>query len=459
MPSNSNLIDRVASQCVSLFPQNASILAAISGGGDSTGLLFILHRLKERLGIQRLGVIHVNHGLRGAASDADEQFTSDLAKKFDLPFFTKKLSGHSLHASGMEEWARQARYSFFLEVKKREGFDCIATGHTASDQAETVFFRLMRGTGLRGLRGVQSRRDDGVVRPLLGIWGHELRSWLKENNIPFRHDSSNDDRTFTRNRIRHEQLPLLDRREKNASLNLVRISEKAQEFWKIFGPQIEQWIRKNVKRGADSFRLRKEGLTDLIHAPEGLRSIFDEYGIPADSLHIDELPAQAARKSGTFLLPGGWRFLVERDTVLFCKGAPGKAPAFSCMLAVPGHTGCPEKKVFFTVEETGHPAGKIPRDNHTVLLDRTSCGDVLVYRSWTERDRFQPLGSSSSVTVREFLAKQKIASFDRPGMGVVEGKEGRIVWIPGVRIAHACRLTSASRKLLKISYQSFPPII
>lgn len=459
MPSNTNLIDRVFSQTVSLISPQSSILAAVSGGGDSTALLFILWRLKEQLGIQRLGVIHVNHGLRGAASDADERFVAGLAKKFDLPFFLKQLSGHSLHDSGMEEWARHERYSFFHEVGKREGYEYIATGHTASDQAETLLFRLMRGTGLRGLRGIQARRDDGVVRPVLGIWSRELRSWLRENDIPFQHDTSNDDRTFSRNRIRHDLLPLLDRREKNASLKLVLIAAKVQEFWKIFGPQIEKWKLTNVRRGADSFRLKKAGLADKIHAPEGLLSVFNEYGIPADSMHLDQISAQAARKSGTLLLPGGWRYLIERNTMLFCKGHPVKTPAFRHVLAVPGRTDCRDLNSFFMVEERVAPAGKIPQDNITVLLDRAVCGDTLTYRSWNDKDRFEPLGSSSSVTVREFLAKQKIASVDRPGTGVVEGKEGRILWIPGVRIAQACRLTTGSRKLLKISYQSCPPII
>jgi tRNA(Ile)-lysidine synthase len=458
VPSNNHLIERVALHCAGLFPQEVSLLAAVSGGGDSTALLLILHCLKERLGIDRLGVVHVNHGLRGAASDADESFAAGLAERLGAPFFHKKLAGRLLHDSGIEEWARRERYVFFHAVKEREGYDFIATGHTADDQAETLLFRLMRGTGIRGLRGVLASREDGVVRPVLGLWRHELNSWLKDQKVSFRHDASNDDRAFSRNRIRHDLLPLLNQREKGASEKLVQIAGKAQEFWKVFEPRVGAWIGKYVGKSEGSFRIKKEGFSDRLHASEGLRSVFEDYCIPVDSLHIDEVASRASRKSGFLLLPGGWRYYFQSDMILFCKDPPGAAPAFSCPLAVPGCTVCPERQVRFVVKELASPAEKVPRDNLTVLLDRNICGDRLTFRSWNRTDRFQPLGSGSSTTVREFLAKQKIALIERQGRGIVEGKGGKIVWIPGVRIAHACRLTPGSRKLLKISYQSCPLI-
>jgi tRNA(Ile)-lysidine synthase len=314
----------------------------------------------------------------------------------------------------------------------------------------------MRGTGLRGLRGILSQREDGVVRPLLGIRRRELHAWLSREKIPFRHDSSNDDCIYDRNRIRHKLLPRL--RERGSPEKLALIARETQEFWRIFGPGVDGWIAKNVGKSADSFAVRKEGLADYLHASEGLRSVFEEYGIPVDAFHLDEVSAQAMRKSGMILLPGGWRYHFRRGEITFCKGARGEAPEFACSLNAPGVTECRGRGVRFVVEEAEAGAEKVPRDNLTVLLDRSVCGGALSFRSWKAGDRFQPLGSRSSTTVREFLTKQKIAAIDRPGTGVVEGKDGRIVWIPGIRIAHDSRVRRASRKLWKISYQSCPSI-
>jgi tRNA(Ile)-lysidine synthase len=460
MTLESKLLDRVAAHCRTLFPKGSSILAAVSGGGDSTALLLVLHALKKKLEIDRLGVLHVNHGLRGKESDGEESSVAGLAKRLRAPFFVKRLSGRTLCESGMEEWAREERYRFFLEIKKKEGFDYVATGHTADDQAETVFFRLMRGTGLRGLRGVLAKRDDGVVRPLLTVRGRDLQSWLKAGRVPFHHDSSNDDDAYSRNRIRHALLPLLNRREEDASEKLLRISREAQDFWKLFEPGVGSWIEKYVEKRAVAFGVRKAGFEDSIHSSEGLRSVFGEYGIPTDSFHIDEILASVARKSGVLLLPVGWRCRFHRDTIFFGKESSDRRVAkFRFPLAVPGSTVCSGQQVRFDVMELESPPRKIPRDNLTVLLDRSCCGDALTFRSWNDNDRFQPLGRASSTTVREFLAKQGVPAFDRLEKGVVEGKKGKIVWIPGVQIAHDCALTPGSRRLLKISYQSCISII
>jgi tRNA(Ile)-lysidine synthase len=131
----SDILDRVARRFRTIAQPCASVLVAVSGGADSTALLFLLHALKKRCAIRRLGVLHVNHGLRGRESDGDEAFVASLARRLRAPLFVKTLSGRALHAPGMEAWARGERYKYFLEVKSRGCYDFIATGHTADDQA------------------------------------------------------------------------------------------------------------------------------------------------------------------------------------------------------------------------------------------------------------------------------------------------------------------------------------
>lgn len=458
--SASDILDRVARRYGTLVPQGASVLAAVSGGGDSTALLFMLAAVKERRAIQRLGVLHVNHGLRGKESDGDETFVASLAQRLKVPFYVKKLSGQSLHSPGMEAWARSERYGFFRKIREQERYDFIATGHTADDQAETVLLRIMRGTGLRGLRGILAKREDQVIRPIIDLRRAEIVAWLGSRNIRFRTDSSNDDRTLRRNRIRHEVLPALERREPGAYERLLQIAERAQDIWTIAQPAIEKWISIYVKQYTGRFIVKKEGLTDGFHGSEGLRMLFEQYAIPTDSPHVDEVMEQGSRTSGEYLLPGGeWRYYPGRETIVFRKKSGCRQ--FRYVLAVPGSTECPDCGVRFVATEGPVSGQAIKGDNFSVVLDKNAFGGGtdLVYRNWRAGDCFVPFGSSRRTNVGRFLSKQKIPKEERMHTGVVEGMDGRIIWIPGVRISHHVRVKPATRRIVKILYQSCPDTI
>ena len=198
---------------------------AVSGGADSVGLLWILFELRDEIGLV-LSVVHFNHKLRGAESDEDERFVSDLARKLGLEYFAGNGDASAeAAASGMsvEAAARELRYDFFgqLQGAAADGvprLDKIATGHTLDDQAETVLMRVVRGTGMRGLAGIypvfEIEKDDEsigeVIRPMLTVRHSELREYLTEIGQSWREDSSNLDAKFTRNRMRHTILPLLE---------------------------------------------------------------------------------------------------------------------------------------------------------------------------------------------------------------------------------------------------------
>jgi tRNA(Ile)-lysidine synthase len=455
--SSCDIFDLVACRYRALVPKGASVLVAVSGGGDSTALLFMLHELKKRCAIKRIGVLHVNHGLRGSESDGDEKFVASLAQCLQLPFYVKRLKSRSLHSPGMEAWARSERYGFFQKIKAQEGYDHIVTGHTADDQAETVLFRIMRGTGLRGLRGILAKREDGIIRPIIDLRREEILSWLASHDIRFRHDSSNDDCAFGRNRIRHEVLPALERREPGAYGRLLTIAEKAARVWSDAQPAIEKWISTYVRKYANRFVVKKTGLADGFHGSEGLRLLFESYAIPTDSSHVDEIMEHGGRTSGEYLLPGGeWRYYPGRETIVFRKKSSHGSGRFRYALTVPGITECPECGTRFIITEGKVRPEKIPGDNLTVVLDRETCGRRLVFRSWRADDRFVPFGSNRQTGVGSFLAKQKLSKQERINRGVVEGRNNTIVWIPGVRISQQARITPETLGFLKILYQSCP---
>ncbi|MCU1302441.1 MAG: tRNA(Ile)-lysidine synthetase [Candidatus Sulfotelmatobacter sp.] len=265
---------------------------AVSGGIDSVALLRLLIELRQELGIV-LSVVHFNHQLRGAESDADQEFVAELARKHGLEFYSASGDVARQAAeehSSVEAAARELRYGFFHHLLSEEDgtseaaafptpidlppsqvhLDKIATGHTLDDQAETVLMRMIRGTGLRGLGGIHPRLvgedEDGeshgeIVRPLLGMRRHELQQFLGDLKQPWREDPTNADSRFTRNRVRKLVLPLLER-EFNPTVvenfaELAEIAREEEDYWEneISGwlGTVVQWSQPEWTRGLPGF--------------------------------------------------------------------------------------------------------------------------------------------------------------------------------------------------------------
>lgn len=213
------------------------VLVAVSGGADSVALLCGLCELRV-LNKLRLRAAHLNHQLRGAAADADAEWVRSLCRDLELPCDVASLPVASLAEEsrcGEEEAAREARYQFLLTTAEQHGCDVVAVAHTADDQAETVLHHILRGTGLTGLRGMRWSRllasSIRLVRPMLAIGRTEVERFLAEQQQMFRHDSTNADRTMTRNRLRHELLPQLERDfNPNVREHLCRLAEQAADI-------------------------------------------------------------------------------------------------------------------------------------------------------------------------------------------------------------------------------------
>ena len=217
------------------------LLLAVSGGLDSICLAHYFIANREALGIEWLGIAHVHHGLREGTADRDAAFVEDFARKYNVPFFLKKLDGESLkNAEGsLEENARDARYKALAEVFNETGDPrlrgddnkgIIVTAHHAGDQAETMYMRLRRGTTLAGLRGIQDVRDN-IYRPFLNVTREELLAYARENNLKWCEDESNSDVKFARNKVRHVYLPQLARKYCDAATQLCRIASLADKAY------------------------------------------------------------------------------------------------------------------------------------------------------------------------------------------------------------------------------------
>ncbi len=267
MSALKNLLQKIdeANRDWRLIQKNDSVVAAISGGPDSAALLFALSKLCRKYSL-RLSAAHLDHGLQGLRSRFFLDQAKKLSQKLEVPFYSKTVKVAVLakkYKRSLEEMGRLERYRFFLEVAAKSRSNKIATAHTLDDQAETVLLRLVRGSGLRGLCGVASKRREGgvwIIRPLLLCQKKELLAALKENRISFSEDPTNRDDSFTRNRVRRRLLPLLESafnpRIKEALSGLQSASWEAQDFIeKKASAAFKNCAVKKISRGKASLKL------------------------------------------------------------------------------------------------------------------------------------------------------------------------------------------------------------
>ena len=224
-----------------LIDKDEKILVGVSGGPDSIALVTILHKLGYNL-----CVAHINHGLRENAI-LDEEYVLEYCKKINIPCFIKKanLNENSENMS-IEEAGRKIRYDFFNEILMQENCTKIATAHNSNDNAETIIMNMIRGSGLSGLKGIEPKRNN-IIRPLIKISRKEIIKYCEENQITPRHDESNDETIFTRNKVRLELIPYIEKNiNSNVINNINRMSEIISDEEKFISNQTEKAYKETI---------------------------------------------------------------------------------------------------------------------------------------------------------------------------------------------------------------------
>ncbi|MCA9009779.1 MAG: tRNA lysidine(34) synthetase TilS [Planctomycetaceae bacterium] len=237
-----------------LLAPGQPVLLAVSGGRDSMGLLHATTRLRSVLELPFILVAHLDHGLRGEAGRDDAELVRSTCRTLNVPVVVSECDAGQLERAArgsLEEAARTARYDFLHRTAKQHSIPLIVTAHHAADQAETVLHNIIRGTGIRGLRGVPERRrlSDTVelIRPMLTIQECALTEYVQHYQIAFAIDATNDSHAFTRNRIRHQLLPLLAK-DFNVSIqdSIVRLAGQAEELLQILDGVAEELLKDAV---------------------------------------------------------------------------------------------------------------------------------------------------------------------------------------------------------------------
>ncbi|MDE2715495.1 MAG: tRNA lysidine(34) synthetase TilS, partial [Chloroflexota bacterium] len=325
---------RIAVEAAQLTGKRFAV--AVSGGPDSLAMLYALHRLQDELGLA-LHVAHLDHGLRGQHSAADAEFVANTCAKLgvnctveaaDVPAFQRE------HRMSLEEAAREARYGFLARVAEKVGAAAVVTGHTSDDQIETVLMNFIRGSGLRGLRGMMptSRRDIGgndttLFRPLLNLSKQDTIAYCEALNLVPRIDESNRSKQMTRNRVRLELLPLL--REMNPAFGdaALRLSKNAGNLLTIVDISVDAAWSDAVAEEGKIIRIDREKFRALdgpVRAHLIIRALSqvkgDAQGI--ERVHIEDATRAVLDSPDTQLhLPDGLRLSVEQRSAVIYVGA------------------------------------------------------------------------------------------------------------------------------------------
>jgi tRNA(Ile)-lysidine synthase len=468
-----------------LMPGNR-VGVAVSGGADSVALLRLLLDLRDELGLV-LSVIHLNHNLRAQESAGDEQFVAELAAKFNLPFSSREADVAVRAASNgisLETAARELRYQFFAELLRAQpaGLDRVATGHTLDDQAETVLMRVIRGTGMRGLGGIHPHLEledqpGEIVRPLLNVRRREIEVYLHDIQQPWREDSTNRDHKFTRNRVRHLLLPLLER-EFNPSIaenlsEFATIARAEEDYWESeaagwMGTAV-QWFSPEEMRAASANGLVQLSPTSpsahsaaseehdletahadhpqhaalnihwLLSEPLALqrrviKSIAEEADLAMEFKHVEEILAFAANDHSDgkqLALPLGWKVLREAELLIF--EAPDQSRTgpvdYAYRLPAPGQLAVPELRSTIqirAVTDARQPA----RYNPDQLFDEALLSRELTVRNWRPGDRFWPAHTKSSKKIKELLQDRHVTGPAKKIWPVIASGND-VVWVRG----------------------------
>ena len=445
------------------------LLVAVSGGTDSVCLLHILVNLQNELGIG-LHVSHLNHQLRGAESEADAQYVSDLAHQLGIPATIEArdvISHQARHRISLEEAAREVRYNFLAEVARSIGASHVAVGHTIDDHIETILMHLIRGTGTTGLRGLQPSvmwqflgNSLTIIRPLLQASRQETAYYCHNHKLNPRLDASNLSLSPLRNRIRHRLLPLLKSYNPRVAEAILRTAQIAGAELTFLDEEGTRLWDKIAQEQEDTIILDKERFLEL---PSALKRHLLRVAIEKllgtlkdiETRHIEGIMAALTKPAGRRIsLPEGLIFSIEYNRYLLAPEASALSPlpilGDEFPINLPGETLLPGWRIEATIFTREQMTGK--NKDFTAYLDLDKTGNKLVVRNRQPGDRFQPLGLSQPKKLGEFMIDAKIPRAWRHRIPIV-CSPSQILWVVGWRIDERVKVTDATKQVLYLEFK------
>lgn len=432
-------------------PSPTHLLCAVSGGGDSVALLYALYLLREQMGF-RLEAVHVQHGLRGESSQADEDLVRSLCAQWRIPLTVAQanLNG-SMESPGMETQARDRRRELFVQVMQAKGIPVLLTAHHRDDQAETVLMHLLRGAGLDGLCAMRSAVPFGggtLLRPFLHLGKQELLDWLKAEGIAYRTDESNLQAITPRNHLRLNVLPGLEGSFSGAAKHMAELACTLQADSDCLNQQADQLYKESLMAGPGLLALRKapllqahpailrrairrlarEGASQLGLSP-GERSLSRE-----DTLALEALVSASAGQA--LNLPWGLKALCGGDYVFLLR--QDDAPLSPIPHWEPETVCAARSRYDLPWAQIICREGRPPCTANAAILPDGVLAQSPVFRAPEPEDIIRPLGAPGSKPLRRFLTDRHIDLPLRPLLTVLAVGH-QILWIPDLCTSEALR--------------------
>ncbi len=396
---------------------SGKLILALSGGIDSMVLADMLLQSKADFVLA-----HCNFHLRGEESDGDEKFVRDYAERNGLTIYVKQfdtLDYAKEHKLSIEMAARELRYAWFEELRQQLNYDFIAVAHHADDQLETFFINLLRGAGIRGLKGMQ-KVNGRIIRPLLDVSRVEIQQYAEEHHLEWREDHTNAETLFLRNKIRHELLPVIDGISKEGrSAILKSINHLASENELYRELLNEKLPTSNCQLSTVNFQLLFEWLRD--------------FGFNEDQVHFIHDALNSGQPGTSFFSPTH-RVTIERNGIELTPICQQNATPLELSYE----------------QITNDCSFAMDTSNRVAQLDYEKISFPLQIRKWQAGDRFHPLGMKGSKLLSDFFVDQKMTNRQKEECYVLVTSDDTIVWVVGRRIDDRFKVTDKTKTILKV---------
>jgi tRNA(Ile)-lysidine synthase len=426
-----------------LCKQSDRVLLAVSGGIDSVVMLDLF--LKS--GYENLGLVHCNFMLRGSESDADEEFVINLASRHNIPLFTKHFNTKAVAKEqkiSIQMAARELRYNWFSWLLDEHKYDHLALAHQADDITETFFINLIRGTGIKGLAGIQNKSGK-KIRPLLFATRRQIEAYAIANNIIFREDSSNQETKYIRNKLRHEIIPSFKTVnpgfDKTMHANVAHLHDALE----LYTRQLEYLKRQIIVKTTDAVMLQIEEITRLRElSGTVLLEILREFGFNRNDLP-DILHALTGESGRTFYSKTH-RLIKDREALIITElGAETSSYYYveedNFDVEVPIRmTGCLMDM---------NPSLDLKRGGEEAFFDYEQLEFPLILRKWHHGEYFVPFGMDNFKKVSDFFIDKKLSIFEKEKAWIL-ASGGKIVWIVGMRSDNRFRVTERTNEILHL---------
>ncbi|MBA4418503.1 MAG: tRNA lysidine(34) synthetase TilS [Syntrophus sp. (in: bacteria)] len=443
-----------------LIERGERVLIGLSGGIDSTTLLFVLSEVRRELAFD-LGIAHINHMLRGEESQRDEEFVKTMAHRFSLPCHITRVDIHEeakRSGKSIQHAARDVRYGFFTEIVRGHNYQKITVAHTLDDQVETFLLRTLKGTGIRGLSAIPVKRD-AIVRPFLHIRRKEIEEYAAAMAVPFVEDSSNNTTVYERNFIRKQIIPQMEILNPAFREKIVRLLKDLSNINQIFDGKSEEFLKQEERREGDGMCISVDALKALddetrfrvmanilIRVEPGFMPLREHI------IQIDKVIA-GHRPNLAVTLPFHIRVKKVYDRLIVSKEHTSSPPE-GIVPVSQGMNRLDEFGLILHVDFLSAQETIITSDPYTAFFDSDRVGELSV-RVFRNGDRFVPLGMEEKVKLKDFFIAQKIPREKRRHIPfLLTGND--IIWIIGQRIDERYKVTGETRHVIRVSIE-FPP--